>query len=73
LWYVVLEGFKAYTGVTLESVYTIADEDADGVSDCDDLCPNTPANAIVDADGCSMAQLRQNTIVPIIDLLLLGE
>jgi hypothetical protein len=33
------------------------DEDADGVPDSLDLCPGTPAGAIVDANGCSIDQI----------------
>jgi hypothetical protein len=33
------------------------DLDGDGVPDSLDLCPNTPAGAIVDAHGCSLDQL----------------
>jgi hypothetical protein len=33
------------------------DEDGDGVPDSRDLCPGTPAGAIVDADGCSIDQI----------------
>jgi hypothetical protein len=33
------------------------DEDGDGVGDSADLCPGTPAGAIVDANGCSIDQL----------------
>jgi hypothetical protein len=33
------------------------DEDADGVADSLDLCPGTPAGAIVDANGCSIDQI----------------
>src|SRR5207249_10917054 len=33
------------------------DADADGVPDSLDLCPGTPAGAIVDANGCSIDQL----------------
>jgi len=35
----------------------IVDADGDGVPDSQDQCPNTPAGAVVDADGCSIAQL----------------
>jgi hypothetical protein len=35
----------------------IIDSDNDGVPDGDDLCPDTPAGDIVNADGCSIAQL----------------
>lgn len=30
------------------------DLDGDGVSNCDDMCPNTPAGTPVDADGCPL-------------------
>ena len=33
------------------------DADQDGVADSLDLCPATPADAIVDADGCSIDQI----------------
>ena len=33
------------------------DADADGVPDSLDLCPGTPAGAIVDAEGCSIDQI----------------
>jgi hypothetical protein len=33
------------------------DADVDGVSDSLDLCPGTPAGAIVDANGCSIDQI----------------
>ncbi|HEY0964988.1 MAG TPA: PBP1A family penicillin-binding protein [Candidatus Saccharimonadales bacterium] len=32
------------------------DTDGDGVNDADDLCPNTPAGATVDDDGCAATQ-----------------
>jgi hypothetical protein len=34
------------------------DPDADGVPNCDDLCPGTAAGDAVDADGCSCLQLN---------------
>jgi hypothetical protein len=33
------------------------DEDTDGIADSLDLCPGTPAGAIVDGNGCSIDQL----------------
>src|SRR5213078_5347486 len=33
------------------------DVDGDGVADSLDLCPGTPAGAIVDANGCSIDQI----------------
>jgi len=33
------------------------DSDSDGVGDACDHCPNTPAHAIVNADGCSVDQI----------------
>jgi hypothetical protein len=38
-------------------VQTLPDSDGDGVPDMFDQCPNTPPGAIVDAEGCSIAQL----------------
>jgi hypothetical protein len=38
-------------------VYTVVDSDGDGVPNCRDLCPNTPAGEPVDANGCSCSQL----------------
>jgi hypothetical protein len=35
----------------------VIDSDNDGVPDSLDLCPNTPPGAIVDVNGCSIAQL----------------
>jgi Thrombospondin type 3 repeat len=35
------------------------DTDGDGVADGADSCPDTPAGAIVDAQGCSVSQLAQ--------------
>jgi len=32
----------------------LPDSDGDGIFDADDLCPNTPANAEVDTDGCQV-------------------
>ncbi len=37
------------------------DSDGDGVCDSVDLCPGTPANAIVDATGCVITTCSQNT------------
>ena len=33
------------------------DADGDGIADSSDLCPGTPARALVDANGCSIDQL----------------
>ncbi len=30
------------------------DSDGDGVDNCNDICPDTPAGAMVDADGCEL-------------------
>ncbi len=30
------------------------DSDSDGLSDCNDLCPNTPEGNEIDSDGCSV-------------------
>ncbi|WP_291974274.1 endonuclease [Lutibacter sp.] len=60
--------FKYYTEGTAPTRWTVdsfkitadrpnGDSDNDGVLDADDLCPNTPAGATVDANGCSNGQL----------------
>jgi hypothetical protein len=38
-------------------VQTLPDSDGDGVPDMFDQCPNTPPGAIVNTNGCSIAQL----------------
>ncbi len=38
-------------------IKAVADRDQDGVLDDRDHCPNTPAGAIADGDGCSIDQL----------------
>lgn len=40
-----------------ESTPFILDDDNDGVGNSIDLCPNTPANVTVDANGCEVVQL----------------
>jgi hypothetical protein len=55
-WYVGVEGFEAFSGLTLQVSYEEPDADADGVSDCLDLCPSTPASADVDGQGCAYAE-----------------
>ena len=37
--------------------HTAPDSDGDGVPDCRDQCPNTPAGETVDSNGCSCSQL----------------
>ena len=49
-------------GLTNSCTFTIrvngvADADGDGVPDSIDLCPDTPPGAIVNSNGCSIAQL----------------
>ena len=39
------------------SLFGETDEDGDGIPDSLDLCPGTPAGAIVDANGCSIDQI----------------
>lgn len=43
-------------GLTLQSEQPPMDTDGDGVADTVDFCPMTPANANVDANGCSGRQ-----------------
>jgi len=50
-----ITGQGPFNGAFLLSGET--DADGDGVADSLDLCPGTPAGAIVDAHGCSIAQL----------------
>jgi len=40
-----------------ELTLALNDDDSDGISDDIDLCPDTPAGEVVDADGCSESQL----------------
>ncbi len=69
LWYVVLEGAADYTGISLEAEIVIVDEDGDGVSDCDDSCPETLPEEEVDEYGCPVVQ-SSGAIVPVLHLLL---
>jgi hypothetical protein len=39
------------------SLFGETDADGDGVPDSQDLCPNTPAGAVVDTHGCSIDQI----------------
>jgi hypothetical protein len=39
------------------SLFGETDADGDGVGDSSDLCPGTPADTLVDADGCSIDQI----------------
>ncbi|MCB1775466.1 MAG: hypothetical protein KDI88_17770 [Gammaproteobacteria bacterium] len=56
-WYVIVQGFDAYSGVTLTVGYNTPDDsDGDGISDCIDSCPATVAGETVDAMGCADAQ-----------------
>ncbi len=43
-------------GLTVEVTRISTDQDDDGVDDSEDLCPDTPAGAVVDADGCDGEQ-----------------
>lgn len=52
IWYIGLEAVESYSGVTFQAGYTIPDSDGDGVADCDDVCPATPAGKVVDVTGC---------------------
>ena len=36
------------------------DSDFDGIPNEQDLCPNTPTNSVVDANGCSQAQIDKD-------------
>lgn len=61
-----IDGESNFFGAATPSVGNVAtglplaappDEDADGVIDCADKCPNTTAGQPADADGCSCQQL----------------
>ena len=44
------------------------DDDGDGVSDCDDLCPNTPPGTAVDEQGCPTGDCNANGIADDVDI-----
>jgi hypothetical protein len=46
-----------YHYIAVLNIVAALDSDGDGVPDDVDQCPNTPAGAIVDAQGCSIDQL----------------
>lgn len=52
-----LERIGAGPFVAILDIVALMDSDGDGVPDCRDQCPNTPASAIVNAHGCSIQQL----------------
>jgi hypothetical protein len=56
IWYVGVQGFKSYSGVTLSIDYTVDDADGDGVPNCIDVCPSTPSDEPADASGCAYSQ-----------------
>ncbi len=56
IWYIGLEGATTYSGVTLTANYSVVDSDGDGVADCVDACPTTPAGEPVDALGCAPSE-----------------
>ncbi len=43
---------------TLQFGQVSADSDGDGVPDAQDFCPNTPAGAVVDSQGCEVIPLQ---------------
>ena len=45
------------TTFSVSAVFALIDSDQDGIADTSDLCPNTPANQAVNANGCSASQL----------------
>ncbi|MFQ5509607.1 MAG: ankyrin repeat domain-containing protein, partial [Leptospirillia bacterium] len=52
--------------------HTLLDDDGDGVGNSVDLCPGTAAGAVVNADGCSDAQLAA-TNTPLHDAVIAGN
>ncbi|MFN3455709.1 MAG: OmpA family protein, partial [Pseudobdellovibrio sp.] len=47
---------KVEENTVISTVKEVVDSDKDGISDEDDKCPNTPANAVVNAYGCAETQ-----------------
>jgi endo-1,3(4)-beta-glucanase len=41
-------------GNVCEDLVAPSDNDGDGVNDTDDICPNTPADKVVNSDGCAI-------------------
>ena len=52
---------KYFDYVVGDNCVVIDDEDNDGVEDALDQCPNTPAGAVVDTNGCEVFALPSNT------------
>ena len=50
-------GLNAPTFIAVHIEPAVLDGDGDGVPDDIDQCPNTPAGALVDPEGCSIEQL----------------
>jgi sugar lactone lactonase YvrE len=50
-------GFQLEAQARVLILSTVSDSDGDGVDDVLDLCPQTSDGALIDADGCSVAQL----------------
>src|SRR5713226_4927434 len=60
LWYVNIKSAAFPNGEVQGKIcplFTECDCDSDGVPNGEDLCPDTPPGAVVDANGCSIAQL----------------
>jgi hypothetical protein len=50
-------GWGGLTKPRIVAEYEIVDVDGDGVTDDKDTCPSTPAGSVVNASGCSIADL----------------
>ncbi|MEK6895551.1 MAG: hypothetical protein AABX48_03445, partial [Nanoarchaeota archaeon] len=50
--------FTIISIITLAGVFAaiLSDQDHDGITDQNDVCPNTPEKTVVDQNGCSIQQ-----------------
>lgn len=69
-----LDGYIYITDPGSSTVYRLdRDPDDDGIDDLDDTCTDSASGAVVDADGCSGAQVVENTCGSASDWKNLGQ